>query len=94
MEKALTKPLRSHLDYKIAWICALDIEIAGARLMLDATHDSLPQDPTDHNNYLLGEISGHNIVITCLPFGIYGTVSAACVGVQVRTTYPAIRFGL
>jgi nucleoside phosphorylase len=94
MAGLLSKPLKFHMDYKVAWICALDIEMAAARLMLDATHDTLPQDSTDDNTYLLGEISGHNIVITCLPAGIYGTISAASVGVQVRTTYPAIRFGL
>ncbi|KAL4901107.1 hypothetical protein BDW74DRAFT_187959 [Aspergillus multicolor] len=90
----MSEPSKQHADYTIAWICALPLEAAAARTMLDKTHPQLPQSPTDHNIYTLGEISGHNILIVCLPSGIYGTVSAAIVLSQVLSTYTALNFGL
>jgi len=37
-------------DYTIAWVCALPLEAAAARVMLDKTH-SLPQNINDQNAY-------------------------------------------
>ncbi|KAN0087257.1 hypothetical protein V8E54_000945 [Elaphomyces granulatus] len=62
--------------------------------MLDKTHLQLSQSAADDNSYVLGEISGHNIVIACLPSGVYGIASAATVAANTRTTFPSIRFGL
>ncbi|KAN0087046.1 hypothetical protein V8E54_000734 [Elaphomyces granulatus] len=86
--------LMTHEDYTVAWICALPLETAAAKAMLDKTHLQLPQSATDDNAYMLGEISGHNIVIACLPSGVYGTISAATVAANMRNTFPSIRFGL
>ncbi|KAL2866103.1 5'-methylthioadenosine/S-adenosylhomocysteine nucleosidase family protein [Aspergillus lucknowensis] len=85
---------RSHGDYMIGWICALPLELAAAKAMLDKAHDKLAQPPHDHNTYALGEISNHNVVIACLPSGVTGTISAATVATQMLATYPCIRFGL
>ena len=68
-----------HTDYTIAWICALLVEAAAARVILDKIHNALPQPSTDPNAYILGELNGHFIVIACLPIGVYRTVSAATV---------------
>src|SRR5712664_3389640 len=84
----------THEDYTVAWICALPLEAAAAKANLDKTHLQLSQSAADDNAYMLGEISGHNIVIACLPSGVYGTVSAATVAANMRTTFPSIRFGL
>jgi nucleoside phosphorylase len=84
----------THEDYTVAWICALPLEMAAAKLMLETTHPTLPQPQTDHNVYTLGSISGHNIVIACLPSGVYGTTSAAIVLDQMQPTFPRLRFGL
>src|ERR1700722_1849571 len=84
----------SHEDYTIAWICALPLEAAAAKVMLDNIHPQLSQPPGDDNAYTLGEISGHNIVVACLPSGVYGVVSAATVAAHMRITFPSIRFGL
>ncbi|KAK2730815.1 g-protein beta wd-40 repeats containing [Colletotrichum kahawae] len=63
--------------------------------MLDQIHPDLPeQDPADHNNYILGHIQGHNIVIACLPAGIHGTTTAATVAKDLLRTFKSIRFGL
>ncbi|KAJ5685297.1 hypothetical protein N7536_007916 [Penicillium majusculum] len=84
----------SYNDYTVGWICALPLEMAAAKLMLDATHPSLPRPPTDQNTYILGHIGDHNIVIACLPSGAYGTVSAATVAMQLLSSFHSIRFGL
>jgi nucleoside phosphorylase len=63
--------------------------------MFDKTHPQLSSQPAgDNNAYTLGEISGHNIAMACLPSGMYGTISAAAVAANMRTTFPSIPFGL
>ncbi|KAF7171284.1 hypothetical protein CNMCM6106_005681 [Aspergillus hiratsukae] len=84
----------SHDDYTVGWICALPLEMAAAKLMLDAIHPSLPLPSTDQNTYILGNIGEHNIVIACLPSGAYGTISAATVAMQLLSSFHSIRCGL
>ncbi|KAJ5908748.1 hypothetical protein N7495_001430 [Penicillium taxi] len=84
----------SYDDYTVGWVCALPLEMAAAKLMLDVIHPSLPSLPTDQNNYMLGNIGEHNIVIACLPGGAYGTISAATVAMQLLSSFHSIRFGL
>jgi nucleoside phosphorylase len=89
-----TENPRSRDDYTVGWICALPLEMAAAKLMLDAIHPSLPTPSTDHNTYILGNIGDHNIVVACLPAGAYGTISAATVAIQLLSSFHSIRFGL
>ncbi|KAL4741644.1 nucleoside phosphorylase domain-containing protein [Aspergillus similis] len=89
-----TALLKSHEDYTIGWICALPVEMAAARAMLDEIHDSLPNPLDDHNNYILGNIGLHNIVVACLPAGIYGITSATTVATQMIATFRSIRISL
>jgi hypothetical protein len=82
-------------EYTVALICALPSEMAGATEMLDELHRDLQeQDPSDHNTYNLGRMQNHNVVIACLPAGIYGTNSAANVAKDMLRTFKSIRFGL
>lgn len=85
---------RSHDGYTVGWICALPIEMAAAKLMLDEVHDDLPVSSTDHNTYILGRIKEHNVVIACLPSGDYGLESANTVSIQLLSSFHSIRFGL
>ncbi|KAF1987260.1 hypothetical protein K402DRAFT_305624, partial [Aulographum hederae CBS 113979] len=50
----------------IGVICALVIEMAAFVVMLDETHDPLPEFEDDQNSYTFGKIGNHNIVVTCL----------------------------
>jgi nucleoside phosphorylase len=68
--------------------------MAVAEAMLDEKHNSLPTSPGDDNTYILGSVFAHNVVIACLPSGIYGTTSAATLASQIRNTFQSIRFGL
>ncbi|KAF7510973.1 hypothetical protein GJ744_005519 [Endocarpon pusillum] len=82
-------------DYTVGWVCALPLEVAAAKGMLDEIHQDLPeQDISDHNSYILGQIHHHNIVIAGLPAGVYGTTPAATVANNMLRTFPSIRFGL
>ncbi|KAF6825876.1 hypothetical protein CMUS01_09658 [Colletotrichum musicola] len=82
-------------DYTVGWVCALLLEMAAEKGMLDRLHPNLPeQDASDHNNYILGQIQGHNIGIAGLPAGIYGTTPAATVAKDKLRTFRSIRFCL
>jgi nucleoside phosphorylase/tetratricopeptide (TPR) repeat protein len=85
---------KTHADYTMAWICALPLEAAAATAMLNEIHPKLSQPAADDNAYTLGEIAGHNVLIVCLPLGVYGTTSAATVAAQMRSTFSSVRFGL
>src|SRR5947207_8819128 len=82
-------------SYTVGWVCALPLEMAAATAMLDEEHGKpMRQNPHDKNSYALGRIGQHNVVIACLPAGVYGTTSAATVAVQMLSSFGAIRFGL
>src|SRR5579871_6561646 len=81
-------------DYTVGWVCALSDEFTAAQEMLDEEHQDLPPNGNDANIYTLGRIGEHNVVLACLPAGQTGTNSAAAVAIQMKSTFPAIRFGL
>ncbi|KAL4748268.1 hypothetical protein BDW72DRAFT_180892 [Aspergillus terricola var. indicus] len=82
-------------QYTVGWICALAIEFVAAQSMLDESH-GIPDyvSTNDINNYVLGRIGSHNIVIAVLPYGKYGTVSAAVVAKGMLHSFPNVRVGL
>ncbi|KAJ6258222.1 hypothetical protein Dda_7141 [Drechslerella dactyloides] len=81
-------------DYTIGWICALPVELAVAVAILDERHPLLPQDEQDKNAYEFGRVGSCNIIIACLPSGVYGVTSAASVAAQMRRSFPSIKAGL
>ncbi|KAL6905000.1 putative ankyrin repeat-containing protein [Trichoderma evansii] len=83
-----------HQDYTVAWVCALPLEMAAAVAMLDERHCDLPVKQNDDNSYILGRVHAHNVVIACLPSGVYGTTSATTVAAQMRYSFKSIRFFL
>lgn len=75
-------------EFQIGWICALPVEVAAAKEMLDEKFEPPEeQDPTDPNAYILGRIGKHNIVIAGLPAGQYGTTSATTVVNHMTRTF-------
>ncbi|KAF5845063.1 hypothetical protein GGP41_001164 [Bipolaris sorokiniana] len=82
-------------EYTVGWVCALPIESAAARSMLDEkyyTPDPKPGEKWD-DIYFTGSIAGHNVVIACLP-GRTGTNSAATLATRMQAKFQGIRFGL
>jgi len=91
---SIQKPLSLEPEeYSVGWICALPIELTAAIAMLDAHHGPLKSQPKDDgNNYTLGSIGGHNVVMICLPQ--YGTNEAAVAGMSMLRTFSNLRFGV
>jgi nucleoside phosphorylase len=82
-------------NYTIGWICAVTTEYVAARAFLDEQHEG-PEyvSPNDNNDYTLGKIGKHNVVIAVLPDGEYGTDSAASVARDMLHSFPNVRIGL
>ncbi|KAG7123567.1 hypothetical protein HYQ44_002203 [Verticillium longisporum] len=79
----------THEKYTIAWICALPLELAASRAMLDEEHQSLFIPASDNNQYVLGRIGHQNIVMTCLPRQ-YGNTNAALVATDLKRSFPSV----
>jgi len=80
--------------YTVGWVCALPKEQTAATAMLDERHETPPKPPSDKNTYTVGSISGHNVVIACLPKGTIGTNAATTVATSMTSTFTSIKFGL
>ena len=82
-------------DYTIGWICAITTEYVAAQVFLDEKHEG-PEDVSlnDNNNYTLGKIGKHNVVIAVLPEGEYGISSAASVASDMQHSFSNVRIGL
>ena len=93
VDAAMAHPPRTHEDYQIGVICALATEKAAMVAMLDETHLKLKKENGDENEYTLGRIGVHNVVIACLPAGLMGNGPAAIVANNMRRSFP-IKFGL
>ncbi|CAI6313214.1 unnamed protein product [Periconia digitata] len=82
-------------DYTVGWVCALSIELAAAKALLDERHEAPIDDIEDDGNvYCTGSMAGHNVVIVCLPAGRIGNNPAATVATQMQASFKGIRFGL
>ncbi|KAJ5726561.1 uncharacterized protein N7483_007918 [Penicillium malachiteum] len=82
-------------SYTVGWICALPVEYLAAQEFLDEEH-AKPSfvSPNYTNDYALGRIGDHNVVIAVLPNGEYGTASAANVATNMLNSFHNIRIGL
>ncbi|KAM0496900.1 hypothetical protein ACHAP8_007129 [Fusarium lateritium] len=83
------------LKYTVGWICAIAAEYLAAQLFLDEKHDP-PEavSVNDSNDYTLGKIGRHNVVIAVLPLGEYGISSATGVAKDMLHSFPNVRVGL
>lgn len=82
-------------NYTVGWICAITTEYVAAQEFLDEEHEA-PEfvSRNDTNDYTLGRLGKHNVVIAVLPDGEYGTSSAASVATNMLHSFPNIRIGL
>ncbi|KAJ5208733.1 hypothetical protein N7449_003112 [Penicillium cf. viridicatum] len=79
-------------NYTVGWICAITAEYVAAQEFLDERHfDPAYQSPLDTNDYTLGRIGNHNVVISVRPTGAYGSFSAARVATDMLRSFPNIR---
>jgi nucleoside phosphorylase len=69
----------------------MGVELAAVEGMLDEIYES-PPSSRDQNEYTLGRIGMHNVVVAVMPE--IGNNSAASVAIQLLNDFPSIRFGL
>lgn len=88
--------MASRDDYAVGWVCVLPIEVAAAKATLDCVHDNLLLDRNsdDNNNYILGSLQGHNIVVAYPNLGVCGKTSVADVATQLHASYTSVQFNL
>lgn len=94
---AATTPKRKlhHKDYTVGWICAINTEHVAAQAFLDEEHEGPEYVPdNDDNDYTLGRVGNHNVVIVVLPIGEYGIAAAASVAGDLSRSFPNIRIRL
>lgn len=76
-------------------ICALRHEMTAVIATLDERHQPITgQDKLDPNNYILGRVHEHNVVIAYLSADVYGTNTAVRVVNDMLRTFSGLRFGL
>jgi nucleoside phosphorylase len=82
----------SNDDYIVGWICAITTYVA-AQAFLDERHGR-PKYVcvNDSNDYTLGKIGEHNVVIAILPGN--GIAPAACVARDMLQSFPNVRICL
>ena len=81
-------------EYTVGWVCAVPVELAAARRMLDEEHQALERNEHDDNLYHFGRIGGHNVVIVCLPAGFISTNPAAAGVTRMQASFKSMKFGL
>lgn len=82
-------------DYTVGWICANSTEYVAVQSFLDERHDGPDYvSAADSNDYTLGRMGKHNVVIAVLPDGEYGISSAASTAKDMLHTFINIRIGL
>jgi nucleoside phosphorylase len=91
----LPAPEKLPRTYTVGWICATTSEYVAAQAFLDERHKG-PEYLSLHNqnDYTLGRIGRHNVVLSVLPLGSYGTSSAARVAEGMLHSFPNVRIGL
>lgn len=82
-------------NYTVGWICAITTEYVAARAFLDEEYEG-PESLSSHdqNYYTLGRIGKHNVVVSVLPLGSYGTSSATRVAGDMLRSFPNVRISL
>ncbi|KAI1124903.1 wd-repeat protein [Nemania abortiva] len=76
-------------DYTVGWICALPLELAAGKTMLDTIHDGPVTVSEDSNTYIFGTIGEHNVVMACL--ANYGLVDSATVASHMARSFPSLQ---
>ncbi|KAJ5947786.1 hypothetical protein N7466_000801 [Penicillium verhagenii] len=84
-------------EYTVGWICALPVELAAARGMIDGEDHKEPQTSpaaADQNRYTLGTIGNFKVIIASLPKDQLGSSSATASVKDMLFTFPKTRIGL
>ncbi|KAK6358041.1 hypothetical protein TWF730_007395 [Orbilia blumenaviensis] len=85
-----------HDDYTVGLFVTLDTELEALKLLLDEGHEQLSSDEKDSNNYVLGRMGVHNVVIVSP--GLYAEAGDSSIAAQMvenlARAFKSVRFGL
>ncbi|KAJ5979898.1 hypothetical protein N7481_007196 [Penicillium waksmanii] len=81
-------------DFSVGWICAIPTEYVAAQALLDETYEVKFHLPNNNNDYAYGRIGDHNVVISVLPIGEYGTAQASRVAEGMMISFSNLRVAL
>ncbi|KAF3170382.1 Ankyrin Repeat [Orbilia oligospora] len=94
MATANYKKKLTHNDYTVGLIYVKPLEMDAILTMLDEEHESLRLNEDDDNEYTLGRIGPHNVLVVGPPRGEEGKVAVSTVVNQVRLSFKNIKMGL
>ena len=81
--------------YTVGWISAISIEHVAAQTFFDEKHAAPAWiHENDDNQYVLGRMGKHNVVMAILPKGTTGVTSAALAAKDMTLTFPNVRVTL
>lgn len=82
-------------EFTIGWISALPLEATAAELVLTENYGQPNSVPAgDGNQYTLGKIGNHKVVIAIMPKGVYGKTTAKGVAEHMIRTFQNVKVGL
>ena len=83
-------------NFMVGWICVLKKEYHAAVRILDEQYDTagLVRSLGDKNHYILGRVGTHNVMINIPLAEKYGQNHASRVALDMRRTFPKMRFVL
>ncbi|PKY06641.1 purine and uridine phosphorylase [Aspergillus campestris IBT 28561] len=83
-------------DFMVGWICVLKKEYHAAVQILDERYDTtgLVRSLGDKNHYILGRVGTHNVMINLPLAEKYGQNHASRIALDMRRTFPKMRFVL
>ncbi|KAF4553944.1 Ankyrin repeat-containing protein 27 [Elsinoe fawcettii] len=91
----MSSPAPDRSQFTVGWICALVTEYVAAALFLDLEYNSIDwKSVSDNNDYTLGRVGNHNVVIAVCPNDEHGIASATSVARDMLHTFPHIRIGV
>ncbi|KAI0385877.1 hypothetical protein F5Y04DRAFT_268633 [Hypomontagnella monticulosa] len=82
-------------EYTVGWICAVTPELVAAKAVLDEEYGDPDHIPVnDNNNYTLGRIGKHHVVVAVMAHWQYGIANAAVAARDMVHSFPNVRIGL
>ncbi|KAF3233283.1 Ankyrin Repeat [Orbilia oligospora] len=91
---ATTGKQLTHNDYTVGLIYVKPLEMNAIIPMLDERHEQLRLNEDDDNEYTLGKIGAHNVIVVGPPIGEQGKVAISTVVNQIRLSFKNVRVGL
>lgn len=80
--------------YSVGIICALALEKAAVVAMLDEEYTRQISFPNDTNEYTLGRMGEHDVVVACIGAGTMGKSAAAVVATHMQRSFDQLKVGL